>query len=309
MLSKESISIIVVDDLKFSCEVIKSGLKKAGFVDIRTANSANNALILMNQSKADVVVADFWMPEMNGLELTDLIRLWDEKNNRYTGIILLTAEDTINSIVVAFDRGVDDFLSKSAHQLELSARVYNTGRGAWMQNQVRKINQELTSHYRHYSSLSLVDRDTDLGNKKHLKRTLESMINHCSTRGGGIGLALIQLNSSKVSEEGGPNILSKPTLRTVASSLQLAFRPLDQVVRFNKNTFAVVLTYSSNENFDPVILERCTSSILKHTQQISKQGKDLSISFATWYLDQFDEHHLPDVNSILELTESELAPL
>ena len=108
MLRKEDISIIVVDDLQFSCEVVKSGLKKAGYKDVRTANSANEAMLQLQDQRADVVLADFWMPEMNGLELTDLIRRWDENNNRYTGIILLTAEDTTSSMVVAFDHGVDD---------------------------------------------------------------------------------------------------------------------------------------------------------------------------------------------------------
>ena len=140
MIKKEELSVIIVDDLQFSCEVVKSGLKKSGYKDIRTANSANDAMLLLNQRRADVILADFWMPEMNGLEMTDLIRRWDESNNRYTGIILLTAEDNTSSIVVAFDRGVDDFLSKSVNQFELAARVFGAGRTACCKiNYVRKI--------------------------------------------------------------------------------------------------------------------------------------------------------------------------
>jgi len=126
-LRKEDISIIVVDDLQFSREVVKSGLTKSGYSDIRTASAADEALYLLNERRAHVVLADFWMPGMNGLELTDLIRRWDENNDRYTGIVLLTAEDTASSIVVAFDRGVDDFISKSANQFELAARVFGAG--------------------------------------------------------------------------------------------------------------------------------------------------------------------------------------
>ena len=59
MLRKEDLSIIIVDDLQFSCEVIKSGLKKAGYKDIRTANSANEAMLLINRKRPDVIVADF----------------------------------------------------------------------------------------------------------------------------------------------------------------------------------------------------------------------------------------------------------
>ena len=162
MLQKEEISIIVVDDLQFSCEVVKSGLKKSGFKDIRTANSASQAMLLLNQQRADVILADFWMPDTNGLELTDLVRRWDAANNRYTGIILLTAEDTVQSIVVAFDHGVDDFVSKSANQFELAARVYGAGRIAHEQNNLRQLNQELTRRYQFDRQMSPVSASTRL---------------------------------------------------------------------------------------------------------------------------------------------------
>ena len=156
-LRKEDLSIIVVDDLQFSREVVKSGLGKSGFTDIRTASSADEALYLLNQRRAHVVLADFWMPGMNGLEMTDLIRRWDENNDRYTGIVLLTAEDTASSIVVAFDRGVDDFISKSANQFELAARVFGAGRTAFQQNEMRERMRRLSSQFLRAKQHSLQD--------------------------------------------------------------------------------------------------------------------------------------------------------
>ena len=222
MLNKEDIAIIVVDDLQFSCEVVKSGLKKAGFKDIRTANSANKAMLLLNQRRADVILADFWMPEMNGLELTDLIRKWDESNNRYTGIILLTAEDTTSSIVVAFDRGVDDFVSKSANHFELAARVFGTGRVAFQQNRLRKRLHDLTREYQNYNYLSLIDSETGLANRNQLERAVEAMISHCKTRGGGLALAMIRIHIEQPAPDKPiPERLRKGTLRTISNSLQL----------------------------------------------------------------------------------------
>ena len=169
-LRKEDISVIVVDDLQFSREVVKSGLKKSGFSDIRTAASGDEALFLLNQRRADVVLADFWMPGMNGLVLTDLIRRWDENNDRYTGIVLITAEDTASSIVVAFDRGVDDFISKSANQFELAARVFGAGRTSSQQNGLRERNRSLSTHYMRVKQYSLQDPETSLPNRRNLKR-------------------------------------------------------------------------------------------------------------------------------------------
>jgi PleD family two-component response regulator len=304
MLNKEDLAIIIVDDLQFSCEVVKSGLKKSGYKDIRTANSANQAMLLINQRRADVILADFWMPEMNGLEMTDLIRRWDENNNRYTGIILLTAEDTTSSIVVAFDRGVDDFLSKSANLFELAARVYGAGRIACQQNELRKKYRDLTSQYQNYHYMSLVDEATGLANRKQLERSLESMINHCETRGGGIALALIRLNTDETQAD---NKIRQGTLRTVSNSLQLVSRPMDLIARYDDITFAVVMLYGSNDAFNIDVFERSTASILSHTHYQTDEGKKMNLSISTWHSDQFDP--APEVEPILIQTESSLRPL
>ena len=305
MLNKEDIAIIVVDDLQFSCEVVKSGLKKAGFKDIRTANSANKAMLLLNQRRADVILADFWMPEMNGLELTDLIRKWDESNNRYTGIILLTAEDTTSSIVVAFDRGVDDFVSKSANHFELAARVFGTGRVAFQQNRLRKRLHDLTREYQNYNYLSLIDSETGLANRNQLERAVEAMISHCKTRGGGLALAMIRIHIEQPAPNKPiPERLRKGTLRTISNSLQLVLRPLDQIARYDQTTFAVALVYADQATFDIKMFDRSVRSILKHTRARSDQGEKISLSLGVWSTDQFDP--LPSLEQALQSAEADL---
>jgi PleD family two-component response regulator len=308
MLRKEDISIIVVDDLQFSCEVVKSGLKKSGYVDIRTANSANQAMLLMNQQRADVVLADFWMPEMNGLELTDLIRRWDDSNNRYTGIILLTAEDTASSIVVAFDHGVDDFVSKSANQYELAARVYGAGRTAVMQNAIRKVNRELTTEFERSNHLSLIDSETGLSNEKQFNRALESMVVHCETRGGGLAVGMIRIDMEPSTDGSQESSAVRPgTLRAIANALKLVLRPMDEIARLNDNTFAIALLYADADKFSNEMFERSTKSILKHTHLLSDQGKRIRLSLSCWNTDQFDP--VPTPAMIIGNTEMDLKPI
>lgn len=311
MLRKEDLSLLIVDDLQFSCEVVKSGLKKAGFKDIRTANSANEAMLQINQRNPDVIVADFWMPEMNGLEMTDLIRRWDENKNHYTGIILLTAEDTTSSIVVAFDRGVDDFLSKSANLYELAARVYGTGRIARMQNELRQKNRSLANHYQHYNQMNLTDVDTGLATRKQLERSLSSMFDHCRTRGGGVGLSLIRVNTDEQlnnpDDKKLVNTIRKGTLRTISNSLQLVLRPMDLIVRYDECTFAIALIYADQKTFNAEVFERSTTSILNHTHQFTDQGKKLNLAIAIWYSDQFDSSI--QVKEVLSKVEGNLKPV
>jgi PleD family two-component response regulator len=299
-LRKENLSIIVVDDLQFSREVIKSALGKSGFTDVRTASSAEEALYLLNQRRAHVVLADFWMPGMNGLEMTDLIRRWDESNDRYTGIILLTAEDTASSIVVAFDRGVDDFISKSANQFELAARVYGTGRNAWQQNEMRERMRSLSSQFLRIKQHNLRDPETSLANQAQLELHIEALLEHCNTRGGGLGLGMIEVHSSN-------NELRLGTLKTIANSIQLSLRPMDVVSRFNSNTFAVLVQYQDPDKFSADLFSRLINSIKRHTLQTTDQGKQLSISIGVWYGHDFDP--IPSVAEIIELAKQACVPI
>ena len=290
-LQKEDISIIVVDDLQFSREVVKSGLSKSGYTDIRTASSSEEALYQLNKKRAHVVLADFWMPGMNGLEMTDVIRRWDENNDRYTGIVLLTAEDTASSIVVAFDRGVDDFVSKSANQFELAARVFGAGRNAHQQNELRERTRTLGNQLLRIKQHGLQDAETSLPNRAQLELHIESLIEHCNSRGGGLGVGLIEVNSPDSS-------LRLGTIKTIANSIRLSLRPMDMVSRFNIDTFAVSVHYEEPEIFNPDLFDRLVQSIQQHTRQTTDQGKQLHISIGVWHGHSFDPS--PSVAEILD---------
>ena len=299
-MRKEDFSIIVVDDLQFSREVVKSGLGKSGYKDIRTASSADEALYMLNERRAHVVLADFWMPGMNGLEMTDLIRRWDENNDRYTGIVLLTAEDTASSIVVAFDRGVDDFVSKSANQFELSARVYGAGRYAFQQNELRERMRRLSSQLLKVKHSSLQDPETNLPNRAHLELHIESIIEHCHSRGGGLGVALIEVETAN-------RDLRLGTIRTVANSIQLSLRPMDLVSRYDDNTFAVSVHYPDPDVFNLEMFDRLVQSIKRHTPQPSDPQQKIRISIGIWHGHTFDP--APGFTEIIEHARQACSPI
>jgi len=280
-LRKQDFSVIVVDDLQFSREVVKSGLSKSGFTDIRTASSGDEAIFLLNERRAHVVLADFWMPGMNGLEVTDLIRRWDANNDRYTGIVLLTAEDTTNSIVVAFDRGVDDFVSKAANQFELSARVYGAARTAYFQNELRERARWLSEQVMQVKQFSQQDPQTMLPNRAQLESHVDSLISHSISRGGGVAVGLFEVKSDR-------SELRPGTLKTISNSLRLALRPMDMLCRFDVNTFAVSIHYQEPSVFSPNMFHRLVDNIKRHTRQTSDEGKQLKMSVGEWHSHELD---------------------
>jgi len=76
--------ILVVDDVADVTEMIALFLKHAGF-DVRTANSAINALQITSQDRFDLIISDIGMPEMNGYDLAASLR----KSDAYQAIPMI----------------------------------------------------------------------------------------------------------------------------------------------------------------------------------------------------------------------------
>jgi diguanylate cyclase (GGDEF)-like protein len=128
---------------------------------------------------------------------------------------------------------------------------------------------------------SLQDPETNLPNRNHLELHIESIIEHCNTRGGGLGLALIRINSAN-------NKLRLGSIRSIAHSIQLSLRPMDLVSRYDGNTFAVSLQYQDPATFNLELFDRLVDSIRRNAPRDGDSDQALQISIGTWHGHDFD---------------------
>jgi len=260
-MSNKDLSIIIVDDLQFSRIVVKTALKKAGYNGVRMADSATEALSMLNQKSADVVLADWMMPEMDGLELTQLIRQRDEEKGTYTAIILFTAHDGVEYLVKAFDHGVDDYLCKPPNPQELAARVNAAARIAALQNDLLETSRQLQQTIDNLEKMALVDELTGAGNQLFLMKNLKAHLLEASTRRGGVCLALIELcELDNISDVHGQFIVDE-ILVSQHRRLRRAVRPTDVVARINNNIFAIIMHHTKVKDYKPSSIERVLTMI------------------------------------------------
>ena len=110
--------IIVVDDEVISLTILKSVLENAGH-DITTASDGEAALDIMKKMKFDIVLSDFNMPGMNGIELTkEILKLSPDSI-----VILITAFISIRAAVESIKLGAFDYLTKPVDKEELILSV------------------------------------------------------------------------------------------------------------------------------------------------------------------------------------------
>ncbi len=234
------LSIMVVDDTKFSSAVIGHTLSQAGYTDIRFASSAMDALAMHEQRPASVMVADWLMPEMDGLELTTRIRQADEQSDHYTYVVLLTAREGDNVLGEAFDRGVDDFISKSAMNEQLLPRIYAADRTSQLINRLLDENRLLAVNNAQLEAHNLVDSLTAIGNRRYLLQRLSDSLRNVEARGGACCLLVLGVqNLDELSNRFGEDVRQE-LLKGIARRLQQLVRPTDVIARVSNNAFAIV---------------------------------------------------------------------
>lgn len=255
-MSGSRLSIIIVDDTKFSSVVVGRALSQAGYTDIRYATSAAEALQLMQERPAGILLADWLMPEMDGLELTRHVRAQDSEKGHYTYIILLTGKEGDDAMVEAFDQGVDDFISKSVMNEQLVPRVYAANR---LYSTLLRLMQEkhvLTNNLQRLESINLADPLTGLGNVRMLKQQLDKSLKQLEARGGTLCYLLINIdNISAYSKEHGKKI-HRELLFNIAQRIQQLVRPLDTLVRLDGSRFAILTLLPKQQECEATSFKR-----------------------------------------------------
>lgn len=102
--------VLVVDDFATMRRIIKGVLRQIGFKNFREAEDGKEALRLMKSEKFDLVMCDWNMPEMPGIELLKLVRADDELKD--TPFVMVTAEAQKENILEAVKSGVSNYIVK-----------------------------------------------------------------------------------------------------------------------------------------------------------------------------------------------------
>ena len=114
------VEILIADDEPNQIELMKFNLERNGFL-IRSVYNGEKALEIIYEKKPDLLIVDWMMPKMSGIELCRILR--SNKDTKLLPIIMLSArsEDTDKSL--GLDKGADDYISKPFSPMELVSRV------------------------------------------------------------------------------------------------------------------------------------------------------------------------------------------
>lgn len=112
--------ILIVEDEKDIRDLIIYALQAKGYETI-SADDGEKALKMLKENKPDLVILDWMLPSVSGLEICRNIRR--DKNIKNIPIIMLTAKITEDDKILGLDSGADDYITKPFSTAELNSRV------------------------------------------------------------------------------------------------------------------------------------------------------------------------------------------
>ena len=139
----DALRIVVVDDEPLQRELIGGFLKKQGH-EVFLAGSGSEAVTRVRGTRVDLVLSDFKMPGMSGLEVLQAIKAV----NPEIPFILMTAYGTVETAVLAMKEGATDYLTKPLDLDELLLRIARASEQVRLRSTVRDLQAHLVERHR-----------------------------------------------------------------------------------------------------------------------------------------------------------------
>lgn len=117
--------LLVVEDNAHMRRLLRTILHGFGSRDVFEAEDGASGLEAFVHYGPDIIITDWVMPILDGLEMTNMIRQHDSKPNPFVPIIMLTGHTARKNIVSARDAGVTEFLAKPFSAKSLYGRILN----------------------------------------------------------------------------------------------------------------------------------------------------------------------------------------
>lgn len=222
---------LAVDDDPSYLRILAKMLRDVGF-QVTSVESGTSALTRLADEEFELVLLDLKMPGLDGFQTFDQIK--SRRSKPYC--ILLTATDTLEIRVEAFNRGFDDFISKGSNPLEMSAKLNAARRIVSIQRKLRDENDELMQ-------LAMTDQLTGLSNRFFLF----SRARELSATARLLHVILFDLDHFKAVNDQFGHLSGDRILADVANAMRQTLRDGDVLSRFGGDEFVLLLTEIGEE--------------------------------------------------------------
>jgi len=282
---EQQIRVLVADDSAVSRKLVEQTLSEKRY-SLIFARSGREAVDLFAEHHPALVIVDWIMPDLTGIELCKHIR--SKTQASYTYIILLTGKSEKESVVEGLAAGADDYLTKPFHPEELIARV---GVGL----RIMELQREIEVKNAMLQELALTDPLTGLPNRRAIEEWAARQLSGAARFGFSFWVALADLDHFKTVNDTHGHDAGDTVLKAFAKILKARSRRSDICGRIGGEEFLLVLTHSTKEDAKRVIEFIRTEF---EATKFNFNGSSLTVT-ASFGLAGFAGTEAPDFNRIV----------
>lgn len=224
--------ILVVEDDPIARALLELYLDSDGYEFVSVTNG-RQAVELFRQDPFPVVITDWLMPEMDGVELCKTLRGMGAEN--YTYIILLTAKDTQSNLVEGLEAGADEYIVKPIHHPELRARLSGARRILELEYSLRRSLADIRE-------LTIRDPLTGIFNRGYMDQQLAHEIRRAYRYEHPLSVILFDIDYFKLINDTYGHQAGDEALRQCAATVTGSIRNnIDWAARYGGEEFLIVL--------------------------------------------------------------------
>ena len=255
--------VLIGEDNEFLRQLLVSILNKEGFKTIEAKNGKEAWEIYKKHSNdISIVILDWLMPEMDGLEVVKMIRKTQKAHYTYT-IFISSIEDR-EKISECLEMGVDDYIIKPIHAKELLARIKVGLRIIALERLLYKTNKKL-------EKLTVTDELTNVLNRRGLFNELKKKAFFCHRYNKHFYIIMVDIDHFKKINDRYGHKIGDEVLKEVAQRLKNQIRDYDIIGRYGGEEFLIAVD-------NPIVAKRLWQVIREKPFVI--EGNTISVTIS-----------------------------
>jgi two-component system, chemotaxis family, response regulator WspR len=231
-------TVAIVDDMLPNALLLKGYMKQIEGIEAVTFTDPTDALARCTEHAPDLVLLDYHMPQMNGVEFLGKFRAIAHLKD--IPIVMITGEESKDALYKALEAGANDFLRKPVDDIELVTRARNLLELRAKQIDLAAANQQLYF-------LATTDQLTNLKNRRYFIEQLELEVERSCRYGRQCAVAILDADKFKSINDTYGHDIGDKVLQALSQMLLDELRNVDLVGRIGGEEFAILFPETGKE--------------------------------------------------------------